>query len=63
MIEAASPDVKGAMTAKGANVVLEKGAVVWASDAVDITADVLSRFNARVKTVPVTKVDLTQQQK
>jgi Skp family chaperone for outer membrane proteins len=63
VIEAASPDVKGAMAAKGASVVLEKGAVVWATDAVDVTADVLSRFNARVKTVPVTKVDLTQQQK
>lgn len=63
VVEAASPDVKGAMAAKGANVVLEKGAVVWANDAVDVTTDVLSRFNARVKTVPVTKVDLTQQQK
>ncbi len=63
VLQAAAPDVKAAMTAKGSVVVLEKGSVVVAADTVDITADVLSRFNARVKTVPVTKVDLTQQQK
>jgi Skp family chaperone for outer membrane proteins len=63
VLQAAAPDVKASMTAKGASVVLEKGSVVTAADAVDITTDVLSRFNARVKTVPVSKVDLTQQQK
>lgn len=63
VLQAASPDVKSAMAAKGASLVMEKGSVVLSADSIDITADVLSKFNARVKTVPVTKVDLTQQQK
>jgi Skp family chaperone for outer membrane proteins len=63
VLQAATPDIRAAMTAKGATVVLEKGSVIVAADTVDITADVLSRFNARVKTIPVAKVDLTQPQK
>lgn len=63
VLQASLPDVKAAMAAKGATVVLEKGSAITAADSVDITADVIKRFDARVKTIPITKVDLTKQQK
>jgi Skp family chaperone for outer membrane proteins len=63
VLNAAEPDVRAAMTAKGAVVVLEKNNVAISSPAADVTVDVLTRFNNRVKTIDVKKVDLTQPQK
>ncbi len=63
VLAAAEPDVRAAMTAKGAVVVLDRSNVAILAPAADVTADVLSRFNNRVKTVDVKKVDLTQPQK
>ena len=63
VLNAAEPDVRAAMAAKGAVVVLEKNNVAISAPAADVTLDVLSRFNNRVKTIDVKKVDLTQPQK
>lgn len=62
VLQAAAPDVTAAMTAKNATVVLERREVVSLAPASDISTDVINRFNARVKTIAVAKVDLTKQQ-
>ncbi|MGE3303783.1 MAG: OmpH family outer membrane protein [Hyphomonadaceae bacterium] len=62
VLNAAQPDVDAAMNAKGAQIVFEREGIVAASPTIDITADVMTRFNGRVKSVAVTKVDLTKKQ-
>jgi outer membrane protein len=62
VLNAAAPDVTAAMNAKGAAVVIERRDVVTSTPNVDITADVVNRFNQRVKSVPVALIDLTKRQ-
>lgn len=62
VLQAAAPDVTAAMTAKNASIVLERRDVITLAPASDISTDVINRFNARVKTIAVAKVDLTKQQ-
>ena len=62
VLTAADPDVASAMQAKGAQVVLERQAVITVGPNADVTTDVINRFNNRVKTINVAKVDLTKQQ-
>jgi Skp family chaperone for outer membrane proteins len=62
VVTAAVPDVQAAMTAKGALVAIDASSAVYKDDKVDVTADVIARLDQRVKTVTVTKVDLTKAQ-
>lgn len=60
VVQAAVPDVQAAMTAKGAVVAIDASSAVYKDDKVDVTADVIARLDQRVKTVTVSKVDLTK---
>lgn len=61
VLSSAATDVQAAMTAKNASIVMERRDVVTFNSAIDISADVITRLNGRVKTATVTKVDLTKQ--
>lgn len=62
VMTAAVPDVQAAMTAKGAIVAIDASSSVHNDPKVDVTADVIARLDQRIKTVTVTKVDLTKAQ-
>lgn len=62
VVTAAVPDVQAAMTAKGAIVSVDASSAVYVDPKADVTADVIARLDQRVKTVTVTKVDLTKAQ-
>lgn len=62
VLQAAATDVNAAMAAKNASIVLERRDVIAMAPASDISTDVINRFNGRVKTMAVAKVDLTKQQ-
>jgi Skp family chaperone for outer membrane proteins len=47
------PIVRQVMTARGANIALPKGATLAASDALDVTSDVLAALNQQLPTVTV----------
>jgi outer membrane protein len=61
VISAAAPSIEASMKAKNASIVIETGNTIATTTSVDITADVISRLNQMVKTVTVTKIDLTKQ--
>jgi Skp family chaperone for outer membrane proteins len=60
VVTAAVPDVQAAMTARNALVAIDASSAVHAEAKADITADVIARLDQRVKTVAVTRVDLTK---
>jgi Skp family chaperone for outer membrane proteins len=62
VVTAAVPDVQAAMTAKGAAVAVDTSSTAYVDSKADVTADVIARLDQRVKTVTVTKVDLTKAQ-
>jgi outer membrane protein len=56
----AQPSINEAMRARNAAVVLELENTAAHNPDVDITSDVIARFNQRVQTIAVAKVDLTK---
>lgn len=62
VVTAAVPDVQAAMTARNALVALDVSTTVYKDAKADVTSDVIARLDQRVKTVTVTKVDLTKAQ-
>jgi Skp family chaperone for outer membrane proteins len=62
VVTAVVPDVQAVMTARGALVAIDASTSVHNDAKVDVTADVIARLDQRVKTVTVTKVDLTKAQ-
>jgi Skp family chaperone for outer membrane proteins len=56
--QALDPVIRAAVTARNAYIVLETGAVTFAVPGVDVTSDVITRLNAAVRTINVTRVTL-----
>lgn len=54
IVQALQPIMQEVMTARGANIVMERGNVVLASPAVDVTTVVIQKLNAKLPRVSIT---------
>lgn len=62
VLKGTEPILREMLTEKKAIAVLESAAVIVSAPSADITTEVISRLDARVKAIPVTKVDLVAEQ-
>lgn len=62
VLKGTEPILRELLAEKKASVVLESAGALVAAPTADITTEVISRLDTRVKAVPVTKVDLVAEQ-
>jgi len=60
VLEALQAVLQEVVEARNADIVIDRGALVYASPSVDASADVIERLNARLPTVPVNRVRLPE---
>ncbi|WP_394694673.1 OmpH family outer membrane protein [Hyphobacterium sp.] len=60
VLEALQAVLQEVVEARNADIVIDRGALVYASSSVDASADVIERLNARLPTVPVNRVRLPE---
>jgi outer membrane protein len=60
VLEALQAVLQEVVEARNADIVIDRGALVYASQSVDASADVIERLNARLPTVPVNRVRLPE---
>lgn len=60
VLEALQAVLQEVVTARGADIIIDRGSLVYAGESVDASASVIESLNARLPTVPVNRVRLPQ---